>query len=117
MDLSLSRRHFLLQGASGLSAIWISTHWSALLAASDHAHKAARSATPPKLQFLTTEEAKEIDAIAARIIPSDDTPGAREAGIVYFVDRALVTFGADDQKTYREGLPEMQARVAEMFPS
>ena len=35
--------------------------------------------------------AAEIEAIAARIIPSDATPGAREAGVVYFIDRALST--------------------------
>jgi gluconate 2-dehydrogenase gamma chain len=116
MDSSLSRRRFLLHGASGLSAVWISTHWSALLAASDHAHNAAQSAVPPKFEFLTPRDAKEIDAITSRIIPSDDTPGAREAGIVYFIDRGLATFALDYQKTYREGLAELQVRVAEMFP-
>ncbi|HYL84217.1 MAG TPA: gluconate 2-dehydrogenase subunit 3 family protein [Candidatus Angelobacter sp.] len=116
MDSSLSRRRFMLQGAGGLSAVWVSAHWPALLAAAGHAHAAAESAAPPKFEFFTAEEAKEIDAIAARIIPSGDTPGAREAGTVYFIDRGLTTFGKDDQKTYREGLPELQARVTEMFP-
>jgi len=116
MDLSLSRRRFLLHGASGLSAVWISTHWSGLLAASDHAHNAAQSAVPPKLEFLSPEDAKEIDAITSRLIPSDDTPGAHEAGVVYFIDRGLATFAIEEQKTYREGLPELQAQVAEMFP-
>src|SRR4029077_20690626 len=39
-----------------------------------------------------------------------------EAGVVYFIDRGLATFDVDNQKTYREGLPELQARVSEMFP-
>ncbi len=117
MDSSLSRRRFLLHGASGVSAVWISTHWSALLAAADHAHNAAQSATPPKFEFFSPDDAKEVEAIAARIIPSDETPGAREAGVVYFIDRGLATFAAEEQKTYREGLPELQARVAEMFSS
>jgi gluconate 2-dehydrogenase subunit 3-like protein len=115
MNPSLSRRRFLAQGASGLSAVWVSAHWPALLAAATHAHDAAQSAVPPKLDFFSAEEAKEIEAITARIIPTDDTPGAREAGIVYFIDRGLSTFAVDDQKTYREGLPELQARVGEMF--
>jgi gluconate 2-dehydrogenase gamma chain len=85
------------------------------VAAATHAHQATKSA-PSKFEFFTSEEAKEIDAISARIIPSDDTPGAHEAGLVYFIDRGLTTFGVDDQKTYREGLPQLQARVAEMFP-
>lgn len=115
MNESVSRRRFLAQGAGGLSAVWVSAHWPALLAAATHAHQAAKSATPPKFAFFTADEAKEIDAITSRIIPTDNTPGAHEAGVVYFIDRGLATFAADDQKTYREGLPDLQARVAEMF--
>lgn len=115
MDSSLTRRRFLAQGAGGLSAIWVSAHWPAVLAASEHARRAAQAALPPKFEFFTAEEAKEIDAIASRIIPTDDSPGAHEAGVVYFIDRGLSTFSVDDQKTYREGLPELQARVADIF--
>jgi gluconate 2-dehydrogenase gamma chain len=115
MTQELNRRAFLLRAGSGLSAAWLSANWSALLAAANHARHAAQSPTPPKLEFFTPEQAAEIDAITARIIPTDDTPGAREAGVVYFIDRGLATFSADDQKTYREGLPEFEARVSEMF--
>lgn len=115
MDAFFTRRRFLATGAGGLSVIWASARWPALLAAANHAHSVARSAAPPKFGFFSPDEAKEIEAITARIIPSDDTPGAREAGVVYFIDRGLSTFGVDDQKTYREGLPELQARVNEIF--
>jgi gluconate 2-dehydrogenase gamma chain len=113
----LNRRNFLLRAGTGLSAAWVSANWPALLSAATHAHNAAKEATPPKFEFFTAEEATEIEAITARIIPTDDTPGAREAGVVYFIDRGLVTFWADNQKTYREGLPDLQAKVKEMFPS
>jgi gluconate 2-dehydrogenase gamma chain len=113
----LSRRKFLLRTGTGFSAAWITANWPALLSAATHAHNAAKAATPPKFEFFTPEEAAEVEAISACIIPTDDTPGAREAGVVYFIDRGLVTFGADDQKTYREGLPELQARAKEMFAS
>ena len=112
----LNRRNFLLRAGTGLSAAWVSSNWPALLSAATHAHNAAKAATPPKFEFFTPEEAVEIEAITARIIPTDETPGAREAGIVYFIDRGLATFGTEDQKTYREGLPELHARVSEMFP-
>lgn len=55
--------------------------------------------------------------MAARIIPSDETPGAREAGAVYFIDHALATFASDDQDVYRNGLPELQAAVRQYFPA
>src|SRR5882762_10533097 len=113
----LSRRTFLLRAGTGISAAWISANWPALVSAARHAHKAAKTAVPPKFEFFTPEEAAEIEAITARIFPTDETPGAREAGIVYFIDRGLVTFGTEDQRTYRAGLPELHARVTEMFPN
>lgn len=116
MDSQLSRRGFLSQGLTGISAAWSAAHWPALLSASAHARQAAKAPLPPKFEFFTAEEAAEIDAVAARIIPTTDTPGAREAGVIYFIDRALITFASSDQKTIRKGLPELQARVSELFP-
>ena len=116
MTNELSRRAFLSRAGAGLSAAWVYANWPALLAAADHARHAARSATPPKFEFFSPDQAVEIEAIAARIIPTDGTPGAREAGVVYFIDRGLATFAVESQKTYREGLPELQARVNELFP-
>ena len=116
MTNELNRRNFLLQAGTGLSAAWIAANWPALLSAATHAHRATQSSAPPKFEFFTPEQAAEVEAITACIIPTNDTPGAREAGVVYFIDRGLATFATDDQKTYREGLPELQARVSEMFP-
>jgi gluconate 2-dehydrogenase gamma chain len=113
----LNRRNFLTRASSAVTAAWLSAHWPAIISAADHAHQAAKSASPSKFQFFSPDQAIEIDAITARIIPSDNTPGAREAGVVYFIDRALTTFAVDDQKTYREGLPSLQARVREIFPA
>jgi len=114
---NLSRRNFLSRGSAAVSAVWLSAHWPSIVSAAEHAHQAAKSSAPPRFQYFTPEEAVEIDAITARIIPSDETPGAREAGVVYFIDRALTTFAVDDQKVYREGLPGLQTRVRELFPA
>jgi hypothetical protein len=112
-----SRRRFLLNSLSSFSATWVATHWPAALAAAQHAHNSAQSATPPKFEFFTPELAAEVEAVVARIIPTDETPGAREAGVVYFIDRALTTFASDVRKVYAEGMAEVQTRVREMFPS
>jgi gluconate 2-dehydrogenase gamma chain len=117
MTIDTNRRDFLLRSCSSLTAVWLSAHWPALLSAATHARAAAQASASAKLQFFTPEQAKEIDAIAARIIPTDETPGAREAGVTYFIDRALMTFAVNDQKVYREGFPEMQARTHELFPT
>ena len=112
----LSRRNFLSRAGGAVSAVWLSEHWPAILAASEHAHQATKSA-PAKFKFFSPEHAVEIGAITARIIPSDETPGAREAGVVYFIDHALTTIATDDQNSYTEGLPAIQSRVHELFPS
>jgi gluconate 2-dehydrogenase gamma chain len=112
----LDRRNFLFRGLAALGATWTAAHWPSIVAAAEHAHHVTLFPEDQKWEFFTPAEAKEVEAVASCIIPSDGTPGAREAGVVYFIDRALVTFSVDDQKTYRQGLPELQKRVAELFP-
>ena len=116
MDCNTSRRGFLSQTLTGLSAAWISANWPAMLSAAAHAHAASQSAASAKFEFFTPEQAIEVETLSARIIPTTDTPGAREAGVVFFIDRALVTFAKDNQKMYAEGLLAVQARVKELFP-
>ena len=41
------------------------------------------------LQALSKRQAQIIDAIAARLFPTTDTPGAVEAGAVFYIDQAL----------------------------
>jgi hypothetical protein len=111
----LSRRRFMSQAGIAVSAAWVSAHWPEMLSAATHAHQAVQAGTPYKFEFFTPTEATEIDALSARIIPTDDTPGAREAGVLYFIDRALVTFASGDQQKYRDGLVELQSAVREKF--
>ena len=95
---------------------WLAaTPLAAVLAAHEHARQAARSSQPP-FTALTTAEAKEVEAIAAQIIPADDTPGAREAGVIYFIDRALATFDQDKRAIYTQGLKDLEARRMALFP-
>ncbi len=113
----LSRRHFLIRSAAGVGTAWLSANWPAILEASQHAQHAAQASTPLKFDFFTPEQAAEIEAISAQIIPTDDSPGAREARAIYFIDRALTTFDADQKKEYTEGLPQLQAKLKELYPS
>src|SRR5277367_307154 len=114
--MRVDRRDFLARTATGLGAAWISANWSAAVAASAHARLAAISEAPLKFEFFSEEQAIDVAAIASRIIPSDDSPGATEAGAVYFIDRALVTFAVDAQAIYRDGLVQLQEDIHEMFP-
>lgn len=117
MDLKeLSRRQFLIQTSAGISTAWLAANWPEILAAQEHARHAAQSDVAVKFEFFTAAQAAEVEAISAQIIPTDDTPGAREARVIYFIDRALSTFDSDKQKIYRNGLEELQAKLKELFP-
>lgn len=116
MKNTFTRRELLSHSLAGMSAAWVAAHWPAMLSAAAHARAAAKSAAPPNFEFFSPEQAAEVEAVSARIIPTTDTPGAREAGVVFFIDRALVTFAKANQQVYTEGLPELHARVVEMFP-
>lgn len=105
MDL-VTRRSLLL---SALSAATLSD----IAQAQQHAHSALSANAP--FRYLAAGDAPEIEALAAQIIPSDGTPGAREAGCIHFIDRALETFDRDQRDLYRNGLAAAQKKRAELF--
>jgi gluconate 2-dehydrogenase gamma chain len=49
-------------------------------------------------------EARTIDALLGWIIPADDAPGAREAGVVHYIDRQLCARFREHRKLYRDGI-------------
>jgi gluconate 2-dehydrogenase gamma chain len=114
-SLHPARRDFLQRLGGAASAAWLTANWPALVSAAEHAHQAAKSAHPA-LEVFTADQASEIEALAACIIPSGETPGAREAGVVYFIDRALKTFFSEALPVYQRGLEATQKTTNELFP-
>jgi gluconate 2-dehydrogenase gamma chain len=112
-----SRRAFLSKSASGIGAAWLAANHGAIAAAQEFVRTAAAAGLPHVYAFFTTEEAAEIEAMTAEIIPTDDTPGALEARCVAFIDRALVTFDSERQADYRKGLDELSAATKKLYPS
>ena len=88
-----------------------------VLAAHRHARHAAAQPAPPHFETLDAKTAAEIEAIAAQIIPSTGGPGAREAGVIFFIDRALSSFAAAEIETYRTGMAELQTKRKDLFPN
>ena len=82
--------------------------------AQQHAHSASASNAP--FRYLSAADAPEIEALVAQIIPSDATPGAKEAGCIHFIDRALETFDQDKREIYHSGLATAQKKRVELFP-
>ena len=110
-----SRRGFLTASVSALGTAWVATRWPAIIAAQQHVQRTAHSGQLA-FQFLSPEQAVEVEAMAAQIIPTDDTPGAREAQVIYFIDRVLTTFERDKQPLYRQGLADLPSKVGQLFP-
>ena len=60
------------------------------------------------LFFFNELEAATIEAVSARVFPGDPaSPGAREAGVVDYIDRAIAGFSTELQPIYRRGIVEL----------
>jgi gluconate 2-dehydrogenase gamma chain len=110
----LSRRDFLAASGALLEGAWVAAHLPAIRAAAQHARTAVTAHAD--FQVLTAREAAELDAITAQIFPTDETPGAREAGIVHFLDRALGDFASASLELIRAGLGDLGQLVAQRHP-
>src|ERR1035437_2814485 len=103
MSLAFTRRDLMLAAAC----------WSTILRAQEH-DQAPTAHGDVKLEYLDPATAAEINAIAAQIIPEDETPGAVRAGVIYFIDRSLAGYDQDKRDIYTRGLAEAQAKRAEL---
>jgi len=112
----VSRREFLAGVGGSFAAVWFAAETRDLLAVGAHAARAGRETPSPPFQFLTTAQGADLEAMSAQIIPTDETPGAREAHVVYFMDQALATYAKQRRDPVVKGLKELRVRTAKMFP-
>lgn len=104
-----SRRSALRALGFALGAGAIGLDFSEMARAAHDAHMAAATPGSATLTLLDAADAADIDALAAQIVPSDDLPGAREAGAVFFIDRALGSFFAHWRDSFMGGLRDFQS--------
>jgi hypothetical protein len=103
--MSSTRRTFLLKGFGATTTAWLAANWP------DQVANAQAAQQMGHFTFFTRAQAMDIDAMAQQIYPSDSTPGAKEAQVIYFIDLALVTFAQDKQEIYKKGLGELAAKT------
>src|ERR1039457_4549641 len=65
--------------------------------------------------FFTAEEGRTVDAICERLIPADRYPGAREVGVVNYIDIQLTKAFKKHQRIYRQGIAEVDAASRKTF--
>jgi len=63
---------------------------------------------------LTRNEAAVVDAVAGLLVPGDDRPGAREAGVARMIDRTLDA-APDRLRLYRAGVRWLDDAAADLF--
>jgi gluconate 2-dehydrogenase gamma chain len=100
------RRDFLKQAGTVWGATLLASEIPVIALAASRAREQQQS-----FAVLSPSEALELEAIAARIIPTTDTPGAREAGAIWFIDQALAASLADALPALRQGLAALQKGV------
>ena len=105
----LTRRDLLrIAGAAGAMTIAPPAGAGATTApppAAGLAQTVERAAVREPLQALTAAEADILDAVVARLIPTDASgPGATEAMAARYIDRALAGFLSSQREAYRVGL-------------
>ena len=64
----------------------------------------AQQRAEPGCKVFTVGEARAVEAITEQIIPADDFPGAKEAGVLYYIDGSLAGELRRFRKVYIEGL-------------
>jgi len=108
---NLGRRKFMSDSVAFARGSLLALSMPTILTACREAEEARM--TESEFKTLSDAEALEFAAVAARIIPTDDTPGANEAGVIYFIDNVLGDESRQEVlKELRNGLGELQYEVA-----
>lgn len=108
----ISRRDILRRaGLAGAAAVAVPGTLMTPEAAAPAAQGAPAPAAAPRreaVENLTATEADLLDAILDRLIPSDQHgPGAREARVIHYIDRALGGALASSKNAYTTGLASL----------
>jgi gluconate 2-dehydrogenase gamma chain len=109
----VSRRGLFEQvGAAGAAAMAANPLAAGAVMAQQHAAPATLAATAQleALETLTAAEADTLEAIVARLIPTDENgPGAAEARAAHYIDRALTGPLRSSREAYAAGLAAIDA--------
>ncbi len=109
----VSRRRFLKSSGALSAASLLRIGAPSLLAITQAACTAKDEAAA--FNVLGEQEAADFAAISARIIPTTETPGATEAGVIYFFDNAFAAEMSWALKKMRMGLGALNTELAENY--
>jgi gluconate 2-dehydrogenase subunit 3-like protein len=103
-----TRRAFLLRAAAGAGAVAGTSAGPVPEAAAQNHTPAQHSDAPTHGAFFNQQDAATVAAFTERLMPgAEGKPGAREAGVLNYIDLALSGAYADLQDFYRSGLAQL----------
>jgi hypothetical protein len=105
--LELAVRAAALPGGSQFLAAWLRAGQA------PGVHVSHAPAQPPFLRdhkpsFFTPEDFRALQSFTEILIPTDDTPGAREALCAHYIDFVLQAAAPDVQRQWRDGMAALR---------
>lgn len=97
-----SRRHFIQITAIGSGSLLLFP-------------RCANLSTRSSWRFFTEKEASMVTSLIEQIIPADEWPGAKEAGVANFIDKQLVGPYTRFQRKYRDGLASVETTCQTLY--
>lgn len=102
MKNTLSRRYFIRMAALGSGSLLLLP-------------RCTNRANQSPWRFFTEKEASLVDLIVEQIIPTDQWPGAKDAGVTNYIDKQLVGPLMRHQEKYRKGLAAVIASCEKLY--
>ncbi len=117
--MKLTRRdlvHLLVRSAALPGATVFFSEWLKGTGESEHAHHASAPPEPDywsgyQPKFFSAEDFSALQCFTEILIPTDETPGAREAHCAYFIDfvlQASAEYAPETQQRWRKALRSLK---------
>ena len=117
MDISdiLTRRKFIgiITSFSVLSSLFPSNYLLSVWALENKNPLRSQKLLKGKFRFFSPYQATVIEEVTSLIIPSDNSPGAREAGIVFAIDNSI-SENKRLQTLYQKGIEWLDLKAREL---
>ena len=116
-----SRRKFLADTGALAAGSWLTLTMPVVVATAQTA--CSQRDQGSGFAYLDALDALDLEAIAEQIMPADDTPGASQAGVIWFIDQALGGFMQAQAEAVNSGLRSLNGtlpdglRFAELDPT
>jgi gluconate 2-dehydrogenase gamma chain len=115
LEGTTSRRKFLHQCGICTGTLVLPLAWARLAFPQQHMHMhsqetgGSQSARLLEFRFFNPAQAAAVEAVTDQIIPADDQPGAKQAGVVHYVDLLLTGVRKDLGPSYIQGIQHLEA--------